>query len=351
MAARPHILMLVGSYATREMAELSELYARGCERALGEDFRFTTLHRDPEDGGWRVAADVEAARATSPSSFAEAAARLSHETFAAALPQMFCLAGMTRGRERLLDLGMPMIGNSPEVMALGADKARTRDVVRSAGLNVPEGVVVPKGEMPSDLPAFPVIVKPVASDNSDGLSLVRGEAQLATALSLAHIHGDALVEAFIAPGRELRCGVIERAGRLLALRPEEYPVDPKRRPIRTRDDKLARGAGGQMRLVAKTRERAWMVAPDDPVVTALQQAARDAFRAMGCRDYGLFDFRVDDAGAPWFLEAGLYCSFSPDSVVAAMAAADGMALPDLLDGFLPGAPPARPTSQPRFEAA
>ena len=52
-------------------------------------------------------------------------------------------------------------------------------------------------------------------------------------------------------------------------------------------------------------------------------------RRSGCRDYSLFDFRVDPAGRPWFLEAGLYCSFAPASVVAVMAAAGGVALDEL----------------------
>ena len=54
------------------------------------------------------------------------------------------------------------------------------------------------------------------------------------------------------------------------------------------------------------------------------RAARTAHRALGCRHYSLFDFRIDPEGRPWFLEAGLYCSFSPGSVVAVMAAAAGM---------------------------
>ena len=54
-----------------------------------------------------------------------------------------------------------------------------------------------------------------------------------------------------------------------------------------------------------------------------------AHRALGCRDYSLFDFRVDPAGTVWFLEAGLYCSFARQSVIPMMAAAAGLGLADL----------------------
>ena len=61
----------------------------------------------------------------------------------------------------------------------------------------------------------------------------------------------------------------------------------------------------------------------------VREAATAAHRALGCRHYSLFDFRIDPDGRPWFLEAGLYCSFARASVVATMAAAAGIGLDDL----------------------
>ena len=89
-------------------------------------------------------------------------------------------------------------------------------------------------------------------------------------------------------------------------------------------DKLARDADGDLRLVAKERTKAWIVDADDPVTAAVWDAARRCHVALGCRDYSLFDFRVDPAGRPYFLEAGLYCSFSEQSVIATMARAAGI---------------------------
>ena len=63
-------------------------------------------------------------------------------------------------------------------------------------------------------------------------------------------------------------------------------------------------------------------------------AARRSHVAMGCRHYSLFDFRIDPQGQPWFLEAGPYCSYSPTSVIAVMAAAAGMDVTDLFDSAL-----------------
>merc|ERR1712232_324626 len=63
----------------------------------------------------------------------------------------------------------------------------------------------------------------------------------------------------------------------------------------------------------------------DPVLRGkLEQIALTSHRALGCRDYSLYDVRVDPDGEPYFLEACLYCSFAPKSVIVLMAAARGL---------------------------
>jgi D-alanine-D-alanine ligase len=329
------ILTLVGASTTPELAELSELYARGAVDALDADYHFTTLHLSP-DGAWRLieGLSAETLRLATPMSFAEVVCELANRRFDIGLPQMFCHHGMTAGRALFELLDLPFIGNAPVAMGLTADKAMARAVVSAAGVRVPQGVRVQPGETPGDLPPLPVIVKPVASDNSDGVSLVREASQLKAALQTAFAEGgDALIETFIPPGRELRCAVIEREGRLQGLPPEEYPVNTER-PVRTKADKLGQDDDGALALMAKTQDAAWIIAADDPVIPELHAASLAAYRALGCRHYGLFDFRVDDQGQAWFLEAGLYCSFSPQSVVIAMAEAAGITLAELFEGFV-----------------
>ncbi len=112
--------------------------------------------------------------------------------------------------------------------------------------------------------------------------------------------------------------MLEANGALVALPLEEYAAHRDNKPIRDEADKLARGADGEIRLVAKKTVPAWIV-PTNDAVTAPVWAARECFRALGCRDYGLFDFRIDAEGPPWFLEPGLYCSFARTSVVAELS--------------------------------
>ena len=85
-----------------------------------------------------------------------------------------------------------------------------------------------------------------------------------------------------------------------------------------------------MHLTAKDNIKAWILDPNDPITQKVQQVAKRCHQALGCRHYSLFDFRIDPKGQPWFLEAGLYCSFSPKSVISSMAKAAGIPLNDLL---------------------
>ncbi len=326
------VLHLTGSAVNDFLAELSLLYARDCLAATADPARYEShlAHVTP-DGCWRFPTDLsrEAIAAATPLGMTEALAHLGGLDLDVAVPQMFCLPGMTTYRALLDLLGLPYVGNTPDVMALAAHKARTKAVVVGAGVAVPRGELLRVGEQPTLAP--PVVIKPVDADNSLGVTLVRDTSAYEPGLAAAFEHSaEVLVEDYVELGREVRCGIVEQDGKLVCLPLEEYAVDPETKPIRGYDDKISRGAGERdLRLVAKDATRAWILDPADPVTEAVWDAARRAHVALGCRHYSLFDFRVDAQGRPWFLEAGLYCSFAEQSVVAVMARAAGIPLPEL----------------------
>jgi D-alanine-D-alanine ligase len=156
--------------------------------------------------------------------------------------------------------------------------------------------------------------------------LVRCASDYTAAVRAALAHGGAaLVESYVELGREVRCGTVVRDGELDCLPLEEYAVES----VREEADKLARRDDGSLYLVAKDDEHAWIVDSDDPITQRVWEVACRAHEALGCRHYSLFDFRIDPNGQPWFLEAGLYCSFAPSSVIAVMAAAAGIPVQQL----------------------
>jgi D-alanine-D-alanine ligase len=334
------VLHLAGSATDEFMAGLSLLYARDCLAATADPARYDVhLAYVSPDGSWRFPADLDDAtlRRSEPLSLSEAVARLAALRIDVAVPQMFCLPGMTTYRSLLDAAGIRYVGNPAHVMAIGADKALARAVVSAAGVAVPAAEVLRAGQAPSLAP--PVVVKPVTGDNSVGVTLVGEPAQFPAALAAAFAHGDrVLVESYVELGREVRCGLLDLDGRLVALPLEEYAVDPVTKPIRDHADKIGRADGGDLMLMAKTTDRAWPVDVADPVTDRVQKAARRAHAALGCRDYSLFDFRVDPYGRPWFLEASLYCSFARQSVLVTMAEAAGIPLEALFRRLVaPGA--------------
>lgn len=325
------VLHLTGSPTSAFHARLSLLYARDCVAATSDPERYDVVLAYVEPGGrWRFPVDLgDRSIAAAPSLPVDAAvATLVSADLDVVVPQMFCLAGMTHYRALLDVLGLPYVGNTPDVMAIAADKGRARAVVSAAGVRVPVGEVLRPGATVTT--PLPVVVKPVDADNSHGMTLVREPHDLDAALSTAFEHsGRALVETYVELGREVRCAVVVLDGRPVPLPLEEYAVHPIDKPVRDSADKLATDGDGRLHLVAKDDSHAWVVRPEDPITAVVQQAALVCHEALGARHYSLFDFRIDPAGRPWFLEAGPYCSYAETSVISVLARAAGIALPDL----------------------
>ncbi|MCG7634517.1 D-alanine--D-alanine ligase [Gordonia McavH-238-E] len=322
------VLVLAGSPVDQFHVDLSTVYATGFLDAMaGEpEYRIHIAVVTP-GGRWQFVDSLSEAGEDGDLTLSQAMETIVGLHVDVVVPQMFCLPGMTAYRSLFDLVSVPVLGNRPDVMAMTADKNIARSVVADAGVAVPRGEVL---RAPGTTTvSFPLVVKPVNSDNSVGVHLVREAAGFDAALDDALRYSDAaLVETYVALGREVRCGIIARDGELVCLPLEEYAVD-EASPIRSRADKLNRSDSGDLYLVAKDSTKSWIVDTSDPITEGVWSAARAAYVALGCRHYGLFDFRVDPNGDPWFLEAGLYCSYSPGSVIAVMASAVGIPVTEL----------------------
>ncbi|WP_048308046.1 D-alanine--D-alanine ligase [Halomonas sp. PR-M31] len=319
------ILHLVGSATDQFYCDLSRFYARSCLDAIADVSRYTFhIAYVTPDKQWRfpVSLDDSDIAAAKTRSLAEAVEYLSQQQIDIALPQMFCPSGMTNYRSLLDLLDIPYVGNTPGVMALTTDKAKAKAVVAAAGVAVPESELLRRGDTPSFTP--PVVVKPTQADNSLGVTLVKHESDYGPALEAAFADSDeVLVERFIELGREVRCGIVVQQGELICLPLEEYRMDAESHPIRAYSSKLKEDEQGGLAFAGKDSTQTWLVGGDDPDVSRVWEAAKQSHLALGCRHYSLFDFRIDAQGKPWFLEAGLYCSFAPKSVISTMMNATG----------------------------
>ncbi|MEG5019126.1 MULTISPECIES: D-alanine--D-alanine ligase [unclassified Microcoleus] len=333
------VLHLVGSAVSDFFCNLSRLYAEDCLKNTANSalYEFHIAYISP-DRQWRfpTSLDQGAIAAANPMSLAGAVEVLTQLKIDVMVPQMFCIPGMTQYRSLFDLLHIPYVGNPAELMALVADKAKTKAVVAAAGVSVPLGEVVRAGDR--TLIDFPAVLKPLNADNSLGVALVKNAADYDAALETALTHSEeVLVEKFIALGREVRCGIIIKAGELVCLPLEEYALDADTKPIRSYADKLKQNDDGNLILTSKDSTKSWIVDTSDPITERVWAQARKCHIALGCRDYSLFDFRIDPQGKPWFLEAGLYCSFAQKSVLSAMTKASGTSLDTFFESMLQNA--------------
>ncbi|MDH5625508.1 MAG: hypothetical protein OEY21_05330, partial [Nitrospira sp.] len=112
-------------------------------------------------------------------------------------------------------IGMPYTGSGVQASAVGMHKVVTKTLLAAAGIPVPPGTVVQRGDATSLARllkeaklTLPVVVKPASQGSTIGVTIVRRAAQWKDALALAHRYDpDAMVEAFI-PGHEVTIAVL-----------------------------------------------------------------------------------------------------------------------------------------------
>merc|ERR1711963_1251746 len=216
----------------------------------------------------------------------------------------------------------PFLGNHENTVWPATDKAVTKQLLVANGVQVPRGELMEKGrhEIPSSV-RVPFVVKPCNEDNSRGITLVRREEDVAAALEYAFSFDPrVIVDEYIA-GREVRAACIEEAdGSLTVLPKMEYFL----KDIRTSAHKLATDSSGKLtnnaiKAAKKDGDRQCPADLSPALHARIDAMVKEAHRVLKCRHYSLYDIRVDAEEQPYILEACLFCSFSPLSVIPSMA--------------------------------
>jgi D-alanine-D-alanine ligase len=74
-----------------------------------------------------------------------------------------------------------------------------------------------------------------------------------------------------------------------------------------------------------------LVGATPALIAAIERTARAAWAAVGLRDYGRVDLRVDAAGTPWVIDVNPNCDISPDAGVCRAARVAGLDYPALIE--------------------
>ncbi len=225
-------------------------------------------------------------------------------------------------------MGLPYTGSPPEALSTALYKDRVKQRLAAAGVRTPASCVMKAADDPFDLP-FPVIVKPAREDGSVGIdagSVAFDEASLrarvhATAARLAQ---PCIVERYI-EGRELNVALFGYpTARVLPLQEIDFSALPEGAPhIVTYDAKWRVGSADDLgtRPVLLTLPSAQL---PSAVAARVRRVASAAFAAVGVRDYGRVDVRLDHAGVPYVVDVNPNCDLSPAAGLTRAASAVGL---------------------------
>lgn len=218
--------------------------------------------------------------------------------------------------QALFDLcGVRYTGTGQLGSALAMDKDLSKRLFRDAGVGTADWLMAPAGAAQvEERLGLPVVVKPSKQGSTVGLTLVRHAADLPAAIEEAGRYDDeVMIEQFV-PGRELTVGV---------LGDEALPVGEiiPRHELYDYECKYTKGMA--------VEEFPARLAPD--VTALLQEQALRAFRVLKLRGYARIDFRLDDSGGCFCLEANTLPGMTELSLIPQAAAAAGMSFPDLCE--------------------
>jgi len=207
--------------------------------------------------------------------------------------------------------GINFTGSDTNALISQFDKPAAKQQVRAAGLRT-AAYFISRVEEPTfrhNL-TYPLFVKLPNRGDSKGIderSLVYSQAELESKIAFIHSEysSDALIEEYL-PGREFSVAIMKQSldGSLLAM-----PIE-----ITTAPDTY--GNSFLSEAVKKADSEKVIAVTDPKLREAVSNLAIGVFKALGSRDYGRVDMRLDSLGAPNFIEANLMPGLSTHGYLA-----------------------------------
>lgn len=198
-------------------------------------------------------------------------------------------------------LGLPYVGCDVISSAVGMDKAIFKDVLKSAGLPCLDCVcfrarqyLADKENLTAEIKekiGFPLIVKPVNLGSSVGITKVKDELELDSAITLALSFADkVLVEHAVSAIREINCSVVGDPDFCEASVCEEPFMNDE---ILSYEDKYLSGAkGGESKGMASLGRKIPADISEEKS-EEIRKLACDIFKAMGASGVVRIDFIID----------------------------------------------------------
>ena len=205
--------------------------------------------------------------------------------------------------------GIPYTGSDRASLEFDSNKSKAKNLLLEKGLTTAKfflahpGLYMDERHLPLPLPLF---VKPLDAANGNSIdenSFVRDYASYEAKIAeIYEAYGHPALVEEVLPGREFTVAVFDKTnhdGRLIL--PVEIVV-----PENARGDRIL---GFQEKSV--NREELLMV--EEPALTAVSSLAGEVFSALGARDFGRIDIKMDADSVPHFIEANLVPGMTPET--------------------------------------
>jgi D-alanine-D-alanine ligase len=212
-------------------------------------------------------------------------------------------------------LGIPYTGSGVMASALAMDKWRTKLLWTAAGLPTPAYELIGARTDPAGLAArlgLPMMVKPAREGSSIGMSKVASIEKIAPACALAARYDDIVIAERFIEGVELTAGILGE---------EPLPLIRLETP-REFYDYEAKYFAADTRYILPCG----LPAAQEQ---AVQRAALEAFRVLGCSGWGRVDAMLDRGGGLHLLEVNTIPGMTDHSLVPMAARARGISFEDL----------------------
>lgn len=225
---------------------------------------------------------------------------------------------------------VPYVFSDTLTCALTLHKGMTKDVVRAAGVATPDHCMVhSRSDIKNVKMPFPLFAKPVAEGTGKGItanSKINDATQLklVCAQLLKEHQQPVLVERFL-PGREFTVGILGTGAKATALA--------------TMEIELLEGADSEVYSYRNKEECDELVRyrllPAGKLRRDIESLCLKAWQALGCRDAGRMDVRLDEAGKVHFLEVNPLAGIHPvHSDLPIMANMSGMPYLTLIETIM-----------------
>ena len=225
-------------------------------------------------------------------------------------------AGEDGTLQAMLDLtGMPYTGSGMIGSALAMDKDVAKHLMRAAGVPTPDWLMAPATIADvEEVMGWPAVVKPSKQGSTVGLTIVKDPKDYDAAIDLAcHFDDEIMIERFV-PGRELTVPILGEdplpVGEIFSKN-EVFDYEAKYQPGMADEIFPADLTGAQ--------------------VVTVQMLALKTHRALKLRGYSRVDFRLDEDGTFWCLEANTLPGMTAASLFPKGAAAAGISFAEVCE--------------------